>query len=163
MIVKRENGVSMITLIITIVAFVILTAISIATSSDLPDEANYSKYVNDMKNVQTGIENAKIKNARKGTSEEKLTAGFEKVYLDNVPTNFESFGDIYEPTYGYLVSLEEINYTGSEYGNGYAKFNSGDTLKFGDKTADAFVFDAKWDVFYVKGLKYNNSMNYTVN
>lgn len=162
MTIKNKNGFSMITLIITIVAIVILTTLAIATSSDLPDKANYSKYVNDVENVQTGIENAKIKNSRKGTTEEKLTAGFEKVYLENAPSNFESFGDIYEPTYGYLISLDKINYTESEYGKGYINFDSGDTLKFGDKNADAFVFDANWEVFYVKGLKYNNSMNYDI-
>lgn len=160
---KNKKGFSMITLIITIIVVIILTTLAIATSSDLPDKANYSKYVNDMENVQTGVENAKIKNARKGTSEEKLTVGFTKVYLEDAPTNFQSFGDIYEPTYGYLISLEEIGYDDGEYGKAYKNFNEGDTLKFGDKNCDVFVFDAKWDVFYVKGLKYDGSMNYTMN
>ena len=61
---KNKKGFSMITLIITIIAVIILTTLAIATSSDLPDKANYSKYVNDMENVQTGVDNAKIKNAR---------------------------------------------------------------------------------------------------
>ena len=38
---KNKKGFSMITLIITIIAVIILTTLAIATSSDLPDKANY--------------------------------------------------------------------------------------------------------------------------
>lgn len=158
---KNKNGISLITVVITIAVVVILTTIAISTTSDVPDEANYAKYVQELKNVQTGVEEAKIKNSFKGTTEEKLNYGFEKVYLEEAPSNFVSFGDIYEPVSGYLVNLEKIDYMEAEYGRAYNNFESGDTLTFGDKSCDVFVYDAEWTVFYVKGLKYDGSMNYT--
>jgi type II secretory pathway pseudopilin PulG len=158
----KNKGFSMITIVITVVVIIILTSIVMQTSSDVPDKANYTKYVNVVKGVQSAIEDAKLKNSRKGSTEEKLTAGFDRVYLENAPENFASFGTVYEDTRGYLVDLQKIDYLEAEYGQGYSNFNSGDKLKFGDKNCDVFVFDADWTVYYVKGLKYNGSMNYNV-
>lgn len=159
---KNKNGISMITVIITVIVVVVLTTIVMQTSSDIPDEANYTKYMQEMKNVQTGVENAKIKNAAKGTTEAKLNAGFDKVYLENAPSEFVSFGEYYEDVSGYMVSLEEINYVEAEYGQAYKNYSSGDTLIFGEKEYDVFVYDAEWKVYYVKGIKYDGSMNYTL-
>ena len=161
---KNNKGVSLITLIITIVVIIILAAISMQTSSDIPDQANYTKYMQEMKNVQTGVENAKLTNAKKGTSVEKLTSGFKKVYLENAPASFVSFGDIYDEVTGYLVNLSDIGYTQAEYGQGYRTYFENEntpTIKFGDNTSDVFVIDAEWTVYYVKGLRYKDSMNYT--
>ena len=163
---KKSQGFSMIVVIITIVVVIILSSIVMQTSSDVPDKAHYTEYMQEMKNVQTGVENQKILNARKGTSVDRLTKGFKKVYLDNVPASFVSFGDIDEDITGYLVSLEEIDYEGSKFGNDYQKYfdlteNDIPKLKFGDKDNDVYVIDAEWTVYYVKGLPYDGSMNYT--
>lgn len=158
---KNKKGISLITVVITIIVIVILTSITMVTSSDVPDEANYAEYIQELKNVQTAVESAKVRNSFKGTTEEKLTAGFEKVYLEEAPESFLSFGDIYEPISGYLVNLETIDYTSAEYGQAYVNFEFGDTLEFGDKECDVFVFDAEWTVYNVKGLKYDGSMNHT--
>lgn len=159
---KKQKGVSMITVIITIVVVIILTSIAMETSSDVPDQANLVKYKQEMKNVQTGVENQKVKNAAKGNTEAKLTAGFEKVYLENAPAEFVSFGEYHEDVRGYLVNLEKIGYEEAEYGQAYKNYNEGDTLVFGEKEYDVFVFDADWKVFYIKGLKYDGSMNYSL-
>ena len=159
---KNKKGISLITVVVAVVVVVVLTTVLITTSSTIPDEANFTKYMHEMKNVQLGIKDAKIRNSRKGSTEEKLNAGFEKIILEKAPTDFYSFGDIYEPTYGYLVSLETIGYEDAEYGRAYSKFKSGDTLTFGDKECDVFVYDQNWNVYYVKGLEYNGSMNYTI-
>ncbi len=158
---KKENGISLITLIITIIVVVILTAISMNRTSKIPDDANYTKYMQEMKNVQTGVDNVKVKNARKGSTEAILNAGFEKVYLEDVPSGFVSFGSMTEPVYGYLVSMETIEYGESVFGKAFTNYASGDTLRFGDKDCDVFVYDAEWTVYYVKGLEYDGSMNYT--
>ena len=161
MYIRDKKGVSMITLIITIIVIIIIAAITMQRSSYLPDETHYTKYMHVMKNVQTGVENEKIKNSRKGTTEEKLNAGFKKVNLENAPVGFVSFGDYNEPIKGYLVDLEKIGYTEAEYGKEYINFKSGDTLKFGASNQDVFVYDAEWTVYYVEGLEYDGSMNYT--
>ena len=152
----------MITLIITVIVVIILTSLAIQTSSDTPDQANITKYKQEMKNVQTGIEVIKVKNAANGTSEEKLNKGFKKVKLQNAPESFVSFNEYYEDTTGYIVDLEKINYIDSNLGQAYKNYESGDELTFGDKEFDVFVYDADFKVYYVKGMKYDGSMNYTL-
>lgn len=159
---KKECGVSMITLIITIIVIIILTTIAMKTTSDTPDQANMTKYKQEIKNVQTAIEVRKVKNAANGTSEEKMNVGFKKVKLKNAPENFVSFDEYYEDTTGYIVDLEEINYLDSNFGQAYEKYESEEYLTFGDKDCDVFVYDADFKVYYIKGIKYDGSMNYTL-
>lgn len=159
---KNKKGVSLITLVITIIVIVILATITIQRSSDLPNEAHYTKYMQTMKDIQIGVENRKILNSRKGTTEEKLTEGFKKVILENAPLDFVSFDEPGNPIKGYIVDLVEIGYEGAAYGNAYNEVSGDASLTFGDKRYDAFVFDAEWQVYYVKGLNYEGSMNYTI-
>lgn len=158
---KEEKGITVMTLVITIIVIVIIVTITMRTTSDLPDEAHYTKYMQIMDDVQLGVENAKILNAEKGTTEKKLTEGFTKVYLENAPEGFVSFGEADEKITGYLVNLEKINYETAEYGKAYNDFIEESTLTFGEKEYDVYVFDKEWTVYYVKGLKYDGSMNYT--
>ena len=186
---KNNRGVSLIVLIIAVVVIIILAGMTMQTSSDVPDKAHYTEYMQEMKNVQTGVENQKVINSRKGTSVEKLTNGFKKVYLENAPASFVSFGDINEEITGYMVSLHNISYEGSKFGQNYAPYfrltdketpilRFGDSIKqtqnlvneetneittqsFGTNANDVYVFDATWTVYYIKGLKYDGSMNYT--
>lgn len=155
---KKQNGVSLITVVITVVVVIILTTIAMATSSELPDEANFAKYMQEVKNIQTGIENVKIKNSRKGTTVEKLTEGFKKVELEDAPSDFLTFDEDGIFTYGYLINMETIGYKEAEYGQAYEKYENMTPerpLKFGDKECDVFVFDANWNIYYVKGLEYD--------
>ena len=161
---KNNQGISLIILIITLVIIIILASIAMQTTSDVPDKAHYTKYMQVMRNVQTGVDNAKIENAKKGLTEERLTAGFKKVYLEKAPSEFVSFGDIDEPITGYAVSLQKIGYNDVEFGHAYSTYFAATdtpTITFGNTTADVYVVDADWQVFYVKGLKYDGSMNYT--
>ena len=161
---NNQKGVSLIILVITIIVVIVLAAITMQTTSDVPDEAHYTEYVQEMKNVQTAVDSAKLRNARKGTTEEKLTEGFKKVYLENAPAQFVSFGDYYEPVSGYVVSMQTIGYDAPKFGNAYKPYYETDeiqTITFGDTNYDVYVFDADWTVYYVKGLKYDGSMNYT--
>ena len=158
---KNKKGVSLITLIITIIVIIIIAAISMQNTSHMPDEAHYTKYMQVMKNVQTGVESKKINNSFKGTTEEKLNAGFKKVILEAAPAQFISFSAYDEPVTGYMVDLETIDYVEAEYGKAYRDYESGDTLIFGENEYDVYVYDAEWNVYYVKGLEYEGSMNYT--
>ncbi len=162
---KNQKGVSLVVLVITIIVVIILTSVAMQTTSDVPDKAHYTEYMQEMKNVQTAVESAKLLNAQKGTTVEKLTQGFQKVYLDNAPAQFVSFGDVYSPVTGYVVSMKKIGYEDAKFGNGYAPFfdDSAEikTITFGEASGDVYVFDADWTVYYVKGLKYDGSMNYT--
>ena len=164
---KNQKGVSLIVVVITIIVVIILTTIAIQTTTDVPDKAHYTEYIQEMKNVQTAVESAKLINSRKGTTEEKLTQGFKKVYLENAPARFVSFGDYTEPVSGYVVSMDNIGYDNAKFGNAYQDYFSEEnadvikTLTFGENEFDVYVFDADWTVYYVKGLKYDGSMNYT--
>ena len=158
---KKQKGVSLITLVITIIVIIILATITIQRSSDIPNEAHYTKYMQTMKDVQIGVENRKILNSRKGTTEEKLTEGFIEVTLENAPLDFASFDEPGSPIKGYMVDLEEIGYDEAAYGKAYKEVIGDASLTFGEARYDVYVFDAEWQVYYVKGLKYDGSMNYT--
>ena len=159
---KNETGVTLVMLVITILVAIVLTTIVMTTSSDIPDDANYAKFIQELKNIQVGIDNTKIDNSFHGTDEEDLTKGFIKVYLEDAPTTFQTFeNELYAPITGYIVDFETINYPEAEYGRAFKEYESGDTLTFGDKDCDVFVFDREWTVYYVKGLQYDGTMNYT--
>ena len=159
---KMNKGISLITLVVTIVVLIILTTIGFRSMSNVPDEANFTKYNQVMKNVQVAVERAKIRNSAKGTTEADLTDGFKKVYLEKVPSDFVSFGESDEKVRGYLVGLDEIGYLEAEYGKAYNNYEAEDTLTFGEKEFDVYVFDEEWNVYYLKGLNYNGSMNYNL-
>lgn len=161
--IKNKKGVSLISLIITIIVLVILAAITITRSSNIPDEAHYTKYMQEMKNVQTGVENVKILNSKNGTTEEKLTKGFKKVKFESLPAEiadkFVSFDQ--DEITAYLVNMEEIGFLDANYGMEYNDVSGDSSFTFGEERYDVYVFDAEWTVYYVKGLKYDGSMNYT--
>ena len=162
MFLKNEKGISLITLIITVVVIVIIATISMQTSSEAPDQAHFAKYKQTMKDVQTGLDNQKILNSKNGLSVDDLTKGFDKVTLKNPPPEFLSFDEYYEDVTGYLVNMETIKFDNSDYGMGYKDVDITKPLEFGRNGYDAYVFDANWNVFYLKGLEYDGSMNYSL-
>lgn len=158
----------MISLVVTIIVILILASVFIATSSNSPDQAMYARFIQELSNVQDGVYSTRIQNSANGDSEEKINAGFTKVTLekDKAPTEFESFDFTGNTLVGYIVDLELISYTNAEFGGGYVKYVTEDgspsdqTLKF--RKDDVYVYDASGTVYYVKGLKYNNTYVHSI-
>lgn len=154
----KRSGVSLIALVITIIVLIILALVSIGTSSRLPSQATYSRFAQEITNVQSGVYDTRIKNSSAGDSEEVINAGFRKVALLNAPGDFESFDFTGASTTGYLIGLDVIGYENAEFGKAYAKEK--DPVKFGED--DVYVYDATGTVYYVKGLKYDGGSVHTL-
>lgn len=152
------NGISMITLVITIIVIIILASIAIFTSSDFPDEATFAKFVSEIKNVEDGVASTRLNNARSGDSEDIINDGFSKITIYNAPDDFESFD--YGSTTGYLVHLDVINYENAEYGVDYDKDETQTTYSF--DVDNVYAYDATGSVFYLKGIEYHGERVYSL-
>lgn len=145
-------------LAITIVAIIVLASVFIVTMSDMPSEAMYTRFVQEVTNVESAIYEYRLQNAKYGDSEEKVNAGFEKVMLFNAPADFMSFDKNDGVTTGYLINLATISYTNAEFGQGYATTEK--TFTF--EQDDVYVYDATGSVFYVKGINYKKTRIYSL-
>lgn len=145
-------------LAITIVAIIVLASVFIVTMSDMPSEAMYTRFVQEVTNVESAIYEYRLQNAKYGDSEEKVNAGFEKVMLFNAPADFMSFDKGEGVTTGYLINLATISYTNAEFGQGYATTEK--TFTFEED--DVYVYDATGSVYYVKGINYKKTKIYSL-
>ena len=136
-----------------IVAIIVLASVFIVTMSDMPSEATYTRFVQEVTNMESAIYEYRLQNAKYGDSEEKINAGFEKVMLFNAPADFMSFDKGEGVTTGYLINLATISYTNAEFGQGYATTEK--TFTFEED--DVYVYDATGSVYYVKGIDYKKT------
>ena len=148
----------MIALIVTIVVIVVIASVFIVKGSDLPGEALYTRFVQEVTSVESAIYENRLQNAKYGDSEEKLNAGFEKVILFEAPADFVSFNPGEGLTSGYLINLETISYMNAEFGQEYTTTER--TFTFGKD--DVYVYDATGSVFYVKGIVYKKTRVYSL-
>lgn len=132
--------------------------IIIQTSSNIPSDATYVKFSEELTNVEGAIESIRTQNAGRGDSEEILNAGFRKVTLKNAPGGFESFDIVGVNTTGYIVDLNIIGYNNAEFGQGY---DEGKTeIEF--LKDDVYVYDSTGTVYYAKGIEYKSQIIHTL-
>jgi type II secretory pathway pseudopilin PulG len=151
---KKQKGISLIALIITIIVIIILAAIILGVAVKTPEKASLAKFSNDITEIQQAVATKLADNHMQyvtNPSSVDLNTGFTRVELIGVPSTFQGFpletGE--EGTVqGYLVNLDTIKMERATIGQGY----SGATVvEFG--STDAFVYDAKGEVYYAKGYK----------
>lgn len=148
----------MIALIVTVVVIAIIASVFVLKGSDLPGEALYTRFVQEVTSVESAIYEHRLQNAKYGDSEEKLNAGFEKVILFEAPADFVSFNPGEGITTGYMINLETISYTNAEFGQAYTTTER--TFTFGKD--DVYVYDATGSVFYTKGIVYKKTRVYSL-
>ena len=134
---KNKKGVSLITLVVTIVVIIIMATIGFFSSEKTFDEAVAIKFEQEISEIKKGVDTVKLINAKQGLDDNTINKGFEKVFVENPPSNFISF-DTDELT-AYLVDLNAIDYKKVKTGQGYKEINSGDTVTF-DET-DVYIYD----------------------
>ena len=157
---NNQRGVSLITLVITIVVIIILALIGYRASTKPMDQAELAKFSEEITDIKKEVEAKKLFNSRDGLDEATLNRDFKKVKVENPPSTFASF-DTDENT-GYLVDLNKIQYDKIRTGQAYRSFNAGDTVTF-DKD-DVYVYDRIGNVFYLKGMYIEGEgLQYTVN
>lgn len=146
---KNQKGISLLTLIITIITIIILSVVTMKLNSKSLDEAAIVKFKQEITDVKKGVETIKLINSKDGLSEEALNKGFLKVKVagENIPLNFVSF-DSGEMT-AYLIDLELIDYKKIKTGHGYKEIEANDTVTF--DVDDVYVYDKNGTVYYLKG------------
>lgn len=158
---KKEKGISMITLVVTIIVIIILAAIVYSASTRSLDDASRSNFAQELKDVEIRVSSTRLMNQTEGTGEEIKNKGFYKSYVQNPPETFVSFSE--DSVYGYVVNMELITFENNPRGLEYPKY-SGDVennlVVFGRD--DVYIYDAEGKVFYAKGYEVDGGKYYTV-
>ena len=149
---KRNNsGISLITVIITVVVIIILSGIVIYSQFYTVDSAVYAKFVQEYEEVKTNVETIRIGNTKQDIA--NIDDGFLKVKVEgDIPQNFISIGE--GENQAYLVDLNLIGCdaltTGRAYKNYLALEEENRIVTFGED--DVYVYDSRGRLYYVKGI-----------
>ena len=149
---KRNLGVSLISLIITIIVIIILASISFFGGMKTPENALLSNFDEEVNNVRTALATY-----RAGLFEEYGDMDYEAkaVEIIDAPSEFVSISD--SSTKGYVVDMSKLNYST----NSIAKDAfEGDTVTF--DVDDVIVYDKLGAVYYAKGYRDENKLYYNV-
>lgn len=151
--IKSNLGISLMSLIITIIAVIILASISIVGEMGTPENAMLANFFTDVKNVRDALATY-----RTGLFEEKgdTDYGAKTVELVGAPSEFVSISN--SSVKGYVVEMSKINYTAKTVAK--EEF-TGDVVTFG--VDDVLVYDKLGAVFYAKGYRDENKLYYNVN
>ena len=157
--IKSQIGLTLITLVITIVVIIILAAIGFIATGNTLDEAVSIKFEQEISEVKKGVETIKLINSKQGIDEQTINKSFKKVLVENPPSNFISFDT--DKLTAYLVDLDVIDYKKVKNGQAYKDLNSGDTVTFDED--DVYIYDKLGTVYYVKGICLEGDENsYTI-
>jgi type II secretory pathway pseudopilin PulG len=159
---KKQKGISLIALIITIIVIIILAAIVIGLALTTPESANRAKFASDMSEVQHAVAVKLADNNNQYITNPdtvNLNSGFTRVPVNGAPESFDGFApqEGETGTIGYLVNLDTIKLERLSIGQGYK-----DTLVVNFGSTDAFVYDDEGEVFYAKGYREKNYVYYNI-
>lgn len=145
---KTKKGVSLITLVISIVTIIILAAMSFMGNDKTIDEAAVIKFKQEITEIKRVVDTKKLINSKQGLDEEIINKGFDKVLVKDPPSNFVSVDD--DKLTAYIIRLNDIDYEDLKTGQQYKKIKSGDTVTFNKD--DIYIYDKVGTVFYLKGI-----------
>lgn len=152
---ERNKGISLITLVVTIMIMIILAAFVFYSQFKSMETAEYAKFVQEFGEVQKSVETVRLSNAK--YSMQSMNNGFKKVSVSGeIPDDFTTI--VEGKKQAYLVDLNFIGcsalLTGKEYKNYEPEGDNLKTVIFGKD--DVFVYDAKGQLYYVRGFFNNN-------
>ena len=148
---KNNNGISLISLIVTIIAIIIIAGISYFEGLDTPKTATRSKFTDEVMSIKTELATVRAKNYME---HDDMNYGFEKVILVDAPTEFISFSGE-SADVGYLINLEMFGF--KPQNRGKAEVTSG-SVTF--KKDDVYVYDKNGAVYYAKGFQEDDTIYY---
>jgi type II secretory pathway pseudopilin PulG len=149
---KRNLGVSLISLIITIIVIIILASISFFGGMKTPENALLANFDEEVNNVRTALATY-----RAGLFEEYGDMDYEAkaVEIIDAPSEFVSISD--SSTKGYVVDMSKLNYSTTSIAKDAFE---GDTVTF--DVDDVIVYDKLGAVYYAKGYRDENKLYYNV-
>ncbi len=157
---KRKSGISMITLVISIVVLLVIIGIAFGQSLFSVGNATKSAFMQELTDVEQNVSSKRTENQIYGVSEDLENKGFHKAQIINPPASFKSF-DKNDIT-GYVVDLELIKFTDAVRGQNYIEYKDGTktAVTFGED--DVYVYDADGKSYYAKGLIFDDNLYYSL-
>lgn len=149
----NNKGITLISLIITIISIIILASIAIFSSDSTPEYAIFSTFTEELDDIQMAVA---IKRANGIANYDDENYGFKKVEIMNAPEKFKSFDE--GSCTGYYVDFSLIDFKPSD--TGFETLTS-DVVTF--KKNDVYVYDKSGIVYYVEGLESEGRIYFTQN
>ncbi len=148
---KKQNGVTLVALTITIVVLLILT---FTISMNIPDISNRKKksnFENDMRELKEEID--------------QYYAKYEQLPIINKYTKIDMLNDIKnvndDENY-YVIDLSKI-FTNLNYGKDYEKVKTKDTSEEIAEILDVYIINEQsHTIYYPKGIEYDGEIHYTL-
>lgn len=148
----RDRGVSLISVIITVISIILIAAISIYSGFKTPDTAIFSSFVSTLDGIRIEVANVRAESFEKNRD---MNKEFKKVNIENAPSDFISFPNNEHQIQGYVIDTSKLA-DKPKYGNDSV---DGDTVEFGKD--DVFVYDKNGTIYYAKGYLYDGEYFYT--
>lgn len=148
-----NKGISLISVIISIICIIILASIVIFTGLETPDNALFSDFAEEISNIRTSLATKRANNFMEYGDEDY---GFREVELVGAPDNFVSFSKGSGNKIGHLVDLNLLDYNVRIRGKGTVD----GTVTF--KQDDVFVYDKNGAIYYVLGYNNEDKIYYNV-
>lgn len=148
----NNKGITLISLIITIISIIILASIAIFSSDSTPEYAIFSTFTEELDDIQTAVA---IKRANGIANYDNENYDFLKVELVNAPEKFKSFDE--GRITGYLIDFSKLDFKPN--GTGLETL-VGNVATF--KQNDVYVYDKNGTVYYVKGFENEGKIYFTM-
>lgn len=148
-----NNGISLLSLVVTIIVIIILASISIFSGLNTPEQASLSIFMEELSNIRVAVASARTKNFEASGD---LNKGFTEVVLADAPSSFVSFEA--GTSKGYVVNFDLLDYNVRGTGKGDSTVSA---ATFG--VEDIYVYDKNGTVFYVKGFADDGKIYYNAN
>lgn len=147
---KNNKGVSLITLIITIVVIIIIAGVSFYSAEKTPESTTFYKYTEEIADIRTALA---LYRANCLTKYDDENYGFKYVTLANAPDTFVSCSDDASEVTGYVVDFGLLDYIPQSRGKGIV---NSEQVKFEED--DVFVYDKNGAVYYAEGFSHNDRL-----
>lgn len=149
----NNKGITLISLIITIICIIILAAIAIFSSESTPEYAIFSNFTEELDSIKTAVAMKRASGIEKQDNE---NYGFTKVNIIAAPEEFKSFDE--GSCTGYLIDFSTLGYKPT--GKGLETL-AGDTVTF--EVNDVYVYDKNGVPYYAKGFESEGKIYFNMN
>lgn len=149
----NNKGITLISLIITIICIIILAAIAIFSNDSTPEYAILSNFTDELDSIQTAVATKRASGIENNDNE---NYGFKKVTIIDAPEKFKSFDE--GSCTGYLIDFSTLDYKPT--GKGLENLSS-DVVGF--KVNDVYVYDKNGVPYYAKGLEIEGKIYFNIN
>lgn len=148
---KKQKGVTLVVLTITIVVLLILTFTISMNIPDISSRKKKSNFENDMRELKEEID--------------QYYAKYEQLPIINKYTNIDMLNDIKnvndDENY-YVIDLSKI-FTNLNYGKDYEKVKTKDTSEEIAEILDIYIINEQsHTIYYPKGIEYDGEIHYTL-